>query len=84
MEAQQQSRAEDLTEKPGGLAAPASEPENEVLMDNARIVRWAGPAFALCSLIMLPWTVYLAYSLPTRQVSADYDIAWAGWPTGGS
>jgi hypothetical protein len=49
-----------------------------VLADDARVVRWAGPAFALSSLILLPWTVYLGYSLPSRQVSADYDVAWAG------
>ncbi len=79
MSAEQPVRAEDLAGKLGGLAAPASEPENEVLVDDARLVRWAGPAFALGSVTMLPWTVYLAYSLPTRQVSADYDIAWAGF-----
>jgi hypothetical protein len=50
-----------------------------VLVDNARVVRWAGPAFALFSLILLPWVAYLAYSLPPRQASADYDIAWAGF-----
>jgi hypothetical protein len=43
------------------------------------VVRWAGPAFALFSLILLPWIAYLAYTLPSRQVSADYDIAWAGF-----
>lgn len=61
------------------LVAPVREPENAVLVDNARVVRWAGPAFALFSLILLPWIAYLAYSLPARQVSADYDIAWAGF-----
>ena len=61
------------------LVAPAREPENAVLVDNARVVQWAGPAFALFSLILLPWIAYLAYSLPARQVSADYDIAWAGF-----
>ena len=50
-----------------------------MLVDNARVVKWAGPAFALFSLILLPWTVYLAYSLPSRQVSADYGVAWAGF-----
>lgn len=59
------------------LVEPAPEPENAVLVDNARVVRWAGPAFALFSLILLPWIAYLAYTLPSRQVSADYDIAWA-------
>ena len=70
---------EGLAGKLEELAEPAHEPENEVLVDNARVVRWAGPSFALFSLIMVPWTVYLAYSLPSRQVSADYDIAWAGF-----
>jgi hypothetical protein len=61
------------------LVAPAGEPENAVFVDNARLVRWAGPAFALFSLALLPWTAYLAYSLPSRQVSSHYAIAWAGF-----
>jgi hypothetical protein len=50
-----------------------------VLVDNARVVRWAGPAFALFALILLPWTIYLGYSLPSRQVSPHYDAAWVGF-----
>lgn len=61
------------------LVEPAAEPENAVLVDDARVVRWAGPAFALFSLTLLPWTIYLAYSLPSRQVSPHYDVAWAGF-----
>ena len=71
--------AEEVAGQLDGLVAPADEPENAVLVDNARVVRWAGPAFALFSLILLPWIAYLAYSLPARQVSADYDVAWAGF-----
>ena len=71
--------AEEVADHLDGLVAPADEPENAVLVDNARVVRWAGPAFALFSLILLPWIAYLAYSLPSRQVSADYDVAWAGF-----
>jgi hypothetical protein len=71
--------AEDVADRLDELVKPAREPENAVLVDNARVVRWAGPAFALFSLILLPWIVYLAYSLPSRRVSADYDVAWAGF-----
>ena len=71
--------AEEVADQLDELVAPADEPENTVLADNARVVRWAGPAFALFSLILLPWIVHLAYSLPSRQVSADYDTAWAGF-----
>jgi hypothetical protein len=71
--------AEEVADQLDELVAPADEPENAVLVDNARVVRWAGPAFAFFSLILLPWIAYLAYSLPSRQVSADYDVAWAGF-----
>jgi len=39
--------AEEVAGQLDGLVAPADEPENAVLVDNARVVRWAGPAFAL-------------------------------------
>lgn len=71
--------AEAVADKIDGLVEPAGEPENAVLVDNFRVVRWAGPAFAVFSLILLPWTVYLGYSLPSRQVSPHYNIAWAGF-----
>ncbi len=61
------------------LVEPADEPENAVLVDNVRVVRWAGPAFALFALILAPWTIYLGYSLPSRQMSPHYDVAWAGY-----
>jgi hypothetical protein len=62
-----------------GLIHPVPEPENAVLADNARLVRWVGPAFVLFSVVMVPWTVYLGYSLPSRQRSPHYDIAWVGF-----
>ncbi len=71
--------AEGMADKLDELVEPADEPENAVLVDNARVVRWAGPAFALFALILLPWTIYLGYSLPSRQVSPHYDAAWAGF-----
>jgi hypothetical protein len=43
------------------------------------VVRWAGPAFVLFSVILLPWIIYLGYSLPALQLSPHYDIAWVGF-----
>ncbi len=71
--------AEEVAAKLDEMVEPAREPGNVVLIDNARVVRWAGPAFVLFSLLLLPWIVYLAYSLPSRQVSADSDVAWVGF-----
>jgi hypothetical protein len=50
-----------------------------VLTDNTRAVRWAGPLFALFTLIMVPWTAYIGESLPRRQLSPHYDVSWAGF-----
>jgi hypothetical protein len=50
-----------------------------VLTDEIRVVRWIGRLFALFSLLLLPWTAYLARSLPSQQVSTHYDAAWAGF-----
>jgi hypothetical protein len=61
------------------MVSPAPEPENAVLTDETRVVRWTGPLFALFSLILVPWTIYIAGSLPAQQVSANYDAAWAGF-----
>ena len=68
----------EIVSKIDAMVAPAPEPENAVLTDETRVVRWTGPLFALFSLILLPWTIYLAGSLPAEQVSTNYDAAWAG------
>ena len=62
-----------------GLVPPAPQPENAVPPDDTRVVRWAGPAFVLFSVILVPWTIYLGYSLPMREDSPHYDIAWVGF-----
>src|ERR1022692_2728439 len=74
---------ERLVGKLDDLVAPAAEPENAILVDQSRLVRWAGPSFALFSLVMLPWIAYIALSLPSRQLSPNYDIAWAGFDVPG-
>ena len=56
-------------------------PENGTVSpaEDTRAVRWTGPLFALFALIMVPWTVYIGESLPRRQLSPHYDVAWAGF-----
>jgi hypothetical protein len=71
--------SDGVVEKLDALVDPAHEPENAVLVDNARIVRWTGPMFTLCSVILVPWIIFIGISLPSRQLSPNYDIAWAGF-----
>jgi hypothetical protein len=73
--------AQDPLTRLDHLVGAAPEPENAVLTDDARLVRWAGPLFLLFSLVLLPWIGYIAVSLPSRQLSPNYDIAWAGFDT---
>jgi hypothetical protein len=61
------------------LVPTADELGNEVLVDNHRLVRLAGPMFALCSLLLVPWIFYVAIALPSRAVAPHYDLAWAGF-----
>jgi hypothetical protein len=70
---------EDPIAKLDKLVEPAPEPENAVLVDESRVVRWTGPLFALFSVILLPWIVYIGLTLPARQLAPNYDIAWAGF-----
>ncbi len=70
---------EDVISRLDALIEPTGEPENAVITDNARLVRWTGPMFALFAVILLPWIVYLGISLPARQLSPNYDIAWTGF-----
>ena len=71
--------ADDLLGQLDDMVGPSAEPDNKVLTDNARVVRWAGPLFTLFAVVMLPWTAYIAATLPSRQVSPHNDVAWAGF-----
>jgi hypothetical protein len=74
-----QPEPDDLIEKLDSLVPPVADPENQVLVDQSRIVRWTGPLFALFSVILLPWIIYIALTLPARQESPHYDVAWVGF-----
>ena len=40
--------------------------------------RWVILAYGLMGLCMIPWTIYLGYSLPKRNLAHHWDIAWVG------
>jgi hypothetical protein len=61
------------------LVAPAPELGNEVLIDDHWLTRLAGPLFAILSILLIPWIAFIALVLPSRQLSENYDLAWAGF-----
>jgi hypothetical protein len=55
---------------------------NQVLVDDSRAIRWAGALFAVCAVALVPWTAYLAVTLPSAHQAAHYAAAWAGYDVG--
>lgn len=41
--------------------------------------RWVVPLFALVAAGLIPWTLYLTFTLPARHVTHHYDLAWVGF-----
>lgn len=44
-----------------------------------RRVDRVGRFYLVAAVLLVPWVVYLATVLPSRQLSAHYDLAWAGF-----
>jgi hypothetical protein len=45
------------------------------------VPRWAAFLLASVAVGLVPWTLYLTYALPSRHVTHDWKIAWAGFDT---
>jgi len=71
--------AERFADELDRLVPPGDDVANQVLPDNARLVRWAAPLFTVCAVILLPWIVIAGITLPDRSLSRNYDVAWAGY-----
>lgn len=55
---------------------PDAAPEPPVLRGAPR---WAAPVFCALGVALVPWTLWLAVSLPTRHLTNHYDAAWSGF-----
>ena len=43
------------------------------------IPRWVPALMGLVALFLVPWTLYLTFSLPSRHLTEHYDLAWVGF-----
>jgi uncharacterized membrane protein len=41
--------------------------------------RWIAPALVVGAVVLVPWTLLLAYRLPAHHTSEHWDIAWVGF-----
>lgn len=46
------------------------------------IPRWTSKVYSLLALVTIPWTLYLAVTLPVRHISSNWDTVWVGFDTG--
>lgn len=44
--------------------------------------RWITALLAFTAVALIPWTLWLTFSLPSRHVSDHYDVAWVGFDIG--
>jgi len=41
--------------------------------------RWMTTLLAVVAIGLVPWTLYLTFTLPSRHVTFHYDLAWVGF-----
>ncbi|MDX6484854.1 MAG: hypothetical protein QOF43_7 [Gaiellaceae bacterium] len=44
--------------------------------------RWITTLLTLGAIGLIPWTLWLTFSLPSKHVSRHYDVAWVGFDVG--
>jgi hypothetical protein len=43
------------------------------------LARWVTLLLALVAVALVPWTLYLTFTLPSRHLTSHYDVAWIGF-----
>jgi hypothetical protein len=43
------------------------------------VARWIVPVYAILAVAIIPWIVWLAWTLPENSVSSHYRLAWVGF-----
>lgn len=51
-------------------------------LSHLRVPIWVGVVYTGLSLILVPWTLYLSITLPTRHLSSHWDLSWVGLDIG--
>jgi hypothetical protein len=41
--------------------------------------RWVSHVFVVLGAVLVPWTLWLAASLPERHLARNFDVAWSGF-----
>jgi hypothetical protein len=44
-----------------------------------QLPRWLAPLLGCVALFLVPWTLWLTFTLPSRHITDHYDLAWVGF-----
>jgi hypothetical protein len=47
--------------------------------DERLVPTWVGRLFAVLTVLLIPWTIWLMFDLPSQARADHWDIAWAGF-----
>jgi hypothetical protein len=61
----------------GGMAVPDKSARDAIRL--RPVPRWVAPVFAALAVATVPWTTYLAMSLPAQASAQHYRVAWVGF-----
>ena len=50
--------------------------------DRIPLPRWVTGLLLLTAVLLVPWILYLTFTLPSRHVTFHYDVAWIGFDVG--
>jgi hypothetical protein len=60
----------------------AKKTQPSALVGRGVIWRWSVPVLTTVAVLLLPWTIWLTVTLPSRHVSEHWDAAWVGFDVG--
>jgi hypothetical protein len=61
------------------LSDPPADSGADSPIEAVPLPRWVTPLLTAVAVFLLPWTLYLTFSLPSRHVTTHYDLAWVGF-----
>jgi hypothetical protein len=61
------------------MPAPDTAPQQAIEDTHGLIPRWVTPLYLVLAAALIPWIIYLDHTLPQRQLSPNYRLAWVGF-----
>lgn len=63
-------------------ANPTDPAADAQVVEQVSLPRWTAPAFLAFTILLVPWIIWLAVSLPSDHVDRFYDVTWVGYDVG--